>query len=574
MEEIRVMNSIKDILNIKCEQFKDKVAFLEKDDKLKKFIPMTYGKLKEEINGLGTVMLKKLKLSDKKIAVIGENSIKWYQTYMAVACGVGVIVPLDKELPENEILNLLNRAECKAIVYSSRKKEMIENIKDKLPKDMVFIEMGKEKSDKISYSYNELVKEGCNLVDTGEDEYINLEIDREKFSILLFTSGTTAEAKGVMLSHKNICANIYSAYNIVPMFGKYTCLSILPMHHTYEMTLSYLLMTSLGGTIAICEGLKYVSKNIKEIKPDFLVVVPALIEVLSKKIDKRVKEQGKENVVKFIGKFAGGLNKIGIDIRKSVFKEIHESFGGNLKYIFCGAAPLDKDLAKKMERYGFTFLQGYGLTECSPLIAGNTLKDREPGTVGKAVYGDDIRIDLSGNNDENSNIGEIMVKGDNIFLGYYKDEKETKKVLKKGWFYTGDIGYFDLRGNLVVTGRSKNVIVTSNGKKIFPEELENLLNKINLVEESMVYGKKAKENSNELIVTARVTLNEEYIEETYASTRPTNEEIYNMIWEEIKKINRMMVPYKAIKKLEIKDEQFIKTTTMKIKRFEEIKGNK
>ncbi len=571
MEKEKIMDSLKDILNIKCNMYKNKVAFLEKDDKLKKFVPMTYGELKDNINGLGTIMIEKLNLSGEKIAVIGENSIKWYQTYMAVSCGVGIIVPLDKELPENEILNLLKRAECKAIVYSSRKKDIVENIKENLSDDLICIEMEKEKSDNISYSYDELVKEGKNLVDTGNDRYINVKINSDEFNILLFTSGTTAAAKGVMLSHKNICTDIFACYNIVPMFGKYTTLSILPMHHTYEMTLNYLFMTSVGGTIAICEGLKYIAKNIQEIRPDFLVAVPALIDNLVKKIDKKVKEEGKEKLVKTVGNIAGGLNKIGIDIRKSVFKEIHKSLGGNLKYIFCGAAPLDKELAKKLEKFGFTLLQGYGLTECAPLIAGNTLKDRELGTVGKAVCVDEIRIDLSENDDENSNIGEIIVKGDNVFLGYYNDEKETKKVLKKGWFYTGDIGYFDLKGNLVITGRSKNVIVTLNGKKIFPEELENLLNRIDLVSESMVYGEVSKTNKNELIVTARVTLDEEYIDDKYASKRPSDDELYQMVWEEIKKINRSVVAYKAIKKLEIKKEQFVKTTTMKIKRYEELK---
>ena len=574
MEQEKIMDSLKDLLSIRFDKYADKAAFIEKTDGSKDFNKVLYKEVKEDINALGTIMLEKFNLKGEKIAVIGENSSKWYETYLAVVCGVGIIVPLDKELPANEVLNLLKRADVKCIVYSTRRKELIEGIKNKLPKDMIFIEMSKGKSDEISYSFDELLNEGKELVDTGNTNYIDAKIDREAFNILLFTSGTTAASKGVMLSHKNLCADIYSCYDIVPMFGKYTCLSVLPLHHTLEFTLSYLFMTSIGGTIAICEGLKYIVKNLQELKPDFMVVVPELVEKMASRIEKTIEKQGKTKLVNFMGGVTSGLSKIGIDLRRTVFKEVQKNLGGNLKYFFCGGAPLDKEIHKKMERFGFKFLQGYGLTETSPLAAGNRLNDREPGTVGKAVYGDEIRIDLSDNEDENSNIGEIIIRGDNVFMGYYENEEETKKALRKGWFYTGDLGYFDLKGNLVIAGRNKNVIVTPNGKNIFPEEIEQLINKIPLVEESMVYGRSENGTGKDLIVSCKVTLNEEYIEEVYASTRPSDEELYKMIWEDIKKVNKLMAPYKSIKKLEIKHEPFVKTTTLKIKRFEELKKDK
>ena len=574
MEQEKIMDSLKDLLNVRFDKYADKAAFIEKTDDSKEFNKVLYKEVKENINALGTIMLEKFNLKGEKIAVIGENSSKWYETYLAVVCGVGIIVPLDKELPANEVLNLLKRSKAKCIVYSTRRKELIEGIKNKLPKDMIFIEMSKGKSDEISYSFDELLNEGKELVDTGNTNYIDAKIDREAFNILLFTSGTTAASKGVMLSHKNLCADIYSCYDIVPMFGKYTCLSVLPLHHTLEFTLSYLFMTSIGGTIAICEGLKYIVKNLQELKPDFMVVVPELVEKMASRIEKTIEKQGKTKLVNFMGGVTSGLSKIGIDLRRTVFKEVQKNLGGNLKYFFCGGAPLDKEIHRKMERFGFKFLQGYGLTETSPLAAGNRLNDREPGTVGKAVYGDEIRIDLSDNEDENSNIGEIIIRGDNVFMGYYENEEETKKALRKGWFYTGDLGYFDLKGNLVIAGRNKNVIVTPNGKNIFPEEIEQLINKIPLVEESMVYGKSENGTGKDLIVSCKVTLNEEYIEEVYASTRPSEEELYKMIWKEIKKVNKLMAPYKSIKKLEIKHEPFVKTTTLKIKRFEELKKNK
>ncbi|MDD3304083.1 MAG: AMP-binding protein [Clostridia bacterium] len=575
MEEIKYVESLKDIINVRCDMFKDKVAFLEKEDGSKEFRKIKYSQVKEDVNALGTIMLKKLNLKDKKIAVIGENSYRWYATYMAVACGVGIIVPLDKELPSNEIQNLMERSEASCIVYSSRKKDLIEEIRGNLPKDIIYIEMSKKNSDDFSYSYDELVEEGKELVDTGVTEYIDTKIDRDEFKILLFTSGTTAASKGVMLCHKNICTDIAACYHLVPEMGEFTYLSVLPIHHTYEFSLVYIYGTFIGATIGICEGLKYVAKNMKEIRPNVLFAVPALIEKLSAKIDKAIADTGKEKVIRTAGKVAIGLSKIGLDFRRKLFKSVQENFGGKLTHIFCGAAPIDKDIIEKLESYGFKFFQGFGVTEASPLIAGTPKDGRVAGTCGKAVYGTEVRIDLSKNEDENSNIGEIIAKGDNIMIGYYNDEEKTAEALKGGWFYTGDLGYFDIKGNLVITGRTKNVIVTSNGKNIYPEELETLINRIPLVNESMVYGAKDPKNKQELIVTAKVTLDEEYIEATYGSTKPSDDAIYKEIWEEIKKINRSLVSYKAIKKLEVKKDDFIKTTTMKIKRFAELeKDNK
>ena len=572
MEELKDLQSLKDIINIRYDLVLDKTAFIEKESGTDSFRNITYRELKNTINGLGTYMLNNLNISGEKIAVIGENSYKWYSTYMAVACGVGIIVPLDKGLPENEILNLLERSEAKAIVYSHRKEEMIQNLREDLPEDMVYIDMQKEESDNTSLSFNKIVEEGIKMIEKGDRSFIGAKIDREAFSVLLFTSGTSDKSKGVMLSHKNLCANVYSCSCVVPTFGDYTCFSILPLHHTYEFTLDYLFMTAAGGTIGICQGLKYFTKDIKIIKPDFVLCVPAFIERISKTIEKNIKETGKQSVIKVVQKVANGLSKVGIDFRRKIFKQVQDSFGGKLKYLFCGAAPLDPELIDVMESYGFNFLQGYGLTETSPLVSGTSLKFDANGTVGKAVEGVEIRIDLSENENENSNIGEIIVKGDNVMLGYYNDPKATKEAIRDGWFHTGDLGYFNLSGNLVITGREKNVIVTANGKNIFPEEIESLINKMPYVSESMVYGKKKDKYSKDVIVAVRVTLDNEVIEEKYGKDNVNYVEIYEEIVEEIKRINRMLSTYKAVKELEIKKEDFIKTTTMKIKRKEEIKN--
>ena len=570
MEELKDLQSLKDIINIRFEKFLDKAAFIEKEPNRKEFEKITYKQVRDKINGLGTYMLNDLNLKGEKIAVLGENSSRWFMSYMAVACGVGIVVPLDKGLPENEILSLLKRCGAKAIIYSSRRNEVIQAIKKDLPEDMVYIDMNKAESDDVSLSFDRIAEKGLDEINAGDLSYINMPIDNKEFSILLFTSGTSDKSKGVMLSHKNLCANIYSCSCVVPTFGNYTCFSILPLHHTYEFTLDYLFMTAAGGTIGICQGLKYFNKDIKIIKPDFVLAVPAFIERINKAIEKNIKETGKESTINFVKKMANGFSKFGLDFRRKIFAKVHEQFGGNLKYLFCGAAPLEAELVTKMESYGFKFLQGYGLTETSPLVAGTTLTLHAPGTVGKAVEGVDIRIDLSENENENSNIGQIIVKGDNVMLGYHDDPQATKKALKNGWFYTGDLGYFDLRGNLVITGREKNVIVTSNGKNIFPEELESLINKVPLVGESMVYGKKRNNSDKDVIVALRITLDKEQMEEKFGKNMPSDAEIYGIISEEIKRINRMMSPYKAVKELEIKKDDFIKTTTMKIKRKEEI----
>ena len=563
MEELKNLQSLKDIINIRYDLVLDKTAFIEKEAGKDKFENITYREIKNKINGLGTYMLNKLNITGEKIAVIGENSHKWYATYMAVACGVGIIVPLDKGLPENEILSLIERSGVKAIVYSHRRSETIQNLREDLPEDMIYIDMQKEKSDKEALSMDEIIAEGIKMIEKGDRSYIDAKIDREAFSVLLFTSGTSDKSKGVMLSHKNLCANVYSCSCVVPTFGKYTCFSILPMHHTYEFTLDYLFMTAAGGTIGICQG----------IKPDFVLCVPAFIERISKTIEKNIKDTGKAKMIKVVQKVATGFNKLGIDFRRKVFKQVQDGFGGNLKYLFCGAAPLDPELIDVMESYGFNFLQGYGLTETSPLVSGTSLKFDANGTVGKAVEGVEIRVDLSKNEDENSNIGEVIVKGDNVMLGYYNDPKATKEALKDGWFYTGDLGYFNVAGNLVITGRKKNVIVTANGKNIYPEEIENLINKLPFVAETMVYGKIKDKKSKDVIVAARVTLDREAIEQKYeAENIPSDYEIYDIILEEIKRINRMLSTYKNVKELEIKKDEFIKTTTMKVKRKEEIKN--
>lgn len=570
MQKVENIKTLKDIILKRCDLYTGKTAIIEKDKKTNKFEEIKYDQVKDDVLSLGTSLLLKLKLENEKIAVIGENSYKWFVTYMATVCGTGIIVPLDKELPGNEILNLLKRSKAKCIVYSSKKKEVVDELRKDLPKDMIYVEMDKEESDEIAYSFDKLILEGKELIDTGNHEYINKKIDPNEFKVLLFTSGTTSQSKGVMLSHGNLASNVNSIEHVYGELANKRFLSFLPIHHTYEFTITYLTVLSCGGTVGICEGLKYIVQNLVELKPEAISCVPLLVDNIKRKLEKGINKENKQGLVKNMMKMTSFLGNAKIDVRRKLFKKIHENLGGKLKHILAGAAPMDKETIDFMEGLGFVVLQGYGLTETSPLVAGTPLNNRKSGTVGIPVKDVEVRIDLK--EDEVENSGEIMVKGPNVMLGYYEDEAETKKVLKKGWFYTGDIGYFDNSGNLVIAGRTKNVIVTSNGKNIYPEEIENLINKIPLVSESMVYG--FGDDPNNITVAVKLTLDEEYIEETYASNRPSDEKIYELIWEEIKSVNRKLVPYKAVKKLEIKKDEFKKTTTLKIKRFEELNKSK
>ena len=450
------------------------------------------------------------------------------------------------------------------LVYSNKKSEIIKQIEKKLPKDIELISMEKNTEDRICL--DDLIAEGKNLINKGEKDYIQKKINPEVFSILIFTSGTSSKSKGVMLSNKNLVANfkgIYASYKelIVKKF-----FSFLPMHHTYEFTITYLCMLGTGGTIGICRGLKYIMEDLKTMKPECMCCVPLLVENIKKKISKTIKKEGKEKLVKSVIAATSMLGPAKIEARRKLFKQIHENFGGNLKYILCGAASVEPLTAEFMEELGFVFMTGYGLTEASPLIAGTTVKHRTIGTVGVPLSNVEVRIDIT---DKEENTGEIIAKGDNIMLGYYEDEDSTSMALRKGWLYTGDLGKFDNKGNLVITGRCKNVIVTRNGKNIYPEELENKINNIPLVSESMVYG--YVDEKNNIIVTARVTLDEEYITETYKEARPKDNELRDMVWESIKNINHKLTPYKSIKKLEIKKGDFVRTTTLKVKRHEEIK---
>ena len=567
MEEIKQLNSLKDIVNTRLDLNLDKTAFIQRNNDKEGYKYIKYDEVKNSINALGTYLLNKLDLKGKKIALIGENSFEWYISFMAVICGVGIICPIDKNAIENDISQIINESDIDCIIYSESVKDKIYNIKEELDSNIIYINMNSNVSTKKELSLYKIIESGLDLIKKGNNDYINANIDNESCSAILYTS-SKENGIGIMLSHKNFCSNLYSCTSNFPNLYKYTCMSVLPISNTFEFVIDYLYMTAIGGNIGICSSLENFSQDIKIIKPDFMLIAPAIADKFNRIIEKQVIENDSANKVKVLKKFAEGISKLGVDFRRHLFSKVHENFGGRLKYIICGISQLDVELIYKLESYGFNFIQCYGQTEATALISSTSMDKYIPGTVGKAVDGVDIRIDLSKNVDENSNVGQVIVNGQNVMLGYFNAGEDSKKVLKKDWLYTGDLGYYDLRGNLVIIGRIENVIKIED-KQVNPEELEGLLNRLPLIEQSMVYARK-NTKSKENIITARIRLDNEEIKAKFKDKNPTPKELYTFILAEIKRINRMMPSYKVIKEIEIKENDFSKSTNFKIIRRKEL----
>ncbi len=558
--------NIKEMFNASVEKYSNNIAIMEKFDHKQPYKEITYNEFHEDVVGFGTGLIELLGLKNKPVIIIGENTYHWYVSYMALLCGAGIAVPVDKELPENELENLIIRSKAEAVIYSKRKKETIQKIKSKVENVKFFIEMySEDELTENSVGMQSVITIGKQLVKTGNKKFSKIEIDPEEFKVLIFTSGTTSQSKGVMICNRNLVDNIYGALSYAFMDEHDRFLSILPLHHTYESTIGFLMPIYGGSSIAVCEGLKYIQANLKEAKPSCLLTVPILVENLYKKITANIAKSKKEALVSSMIHVTNALKSVNVDIKRKVFSDIYEALGGNIRLIVCAAAPIDAKIGKWLDDIGIFFLQGYGLTETAPISAFTPDFKPKIGSTGKPVLCAKIKIDNPNENGE----GEILIKSTTLMLGYYENEEATKEAIVDGWFHSGDIGYLDSENYLYITGRCKNVIVTQNGKNIYPEEIELLLGKIPYIKECMVYGKD-EEKGKELIITAKVIPDLEKIEEKLGE-KPTEEQIYSTIWEEIKLLNRTLTSYKSIKKLEIKHDEFVKTTTMKIKRHEEIK---
>ena len=554
---------IKGIIYNSAKQYASNIAFIlkHKKDKEITYENITYKKLLEDINAFGT-KLYEMGFKNKRIAIVGRNRYEWVVAHLANLLGGIVSVPLDKELQVDELESCLERSKADVVVFDEKYVENIEEIKRRGNTNLQeYICM----TEKDGYSnFWDLKEKGKKLLKQGEKEYTKVKIDEDKMAILLFTSGTTSKSKAVMLSQHNIASNVYAMLLVERFLPTDVNLAFLPFHHIFGST-EMIVMLASGLATAFPDGLRYVAQNLKEYKVSLFVGVPLLVEAIYRNIEKEIEKQGKTKLINMAKKISNILLKFHIDIRKKLFKPVLDALGGHMRFIISGGAPLDKRVAQGFNELGIELAQGYGLTETSPVIAAENAYKKRSGSIGFPM--DNIELEIV-DKDENG-IGELRVKGPNVMLGYYDNEEETRKVIRDGWFYTGDLGYIDKDGFIFLTGRQKDMIVLKNGKKVFPEELEVLINRLDLVEECIVYGMPDEKDKNDLKLSVKVVYNKDVAKEKYPNA--TEDELRKVIWEKIKEINKTFPPYKYIKNMILTNEELIKTTTKKVKRQEEIK---
>lgn len=562
----REIKDLRDMVQTSAAFFGDKDLYVYKEDKQE--VHFSYNQLRDEVERFGTA-LNVLGIDEGRVAVIGETSAKVTVTYLGTVNAGGVIVPLDRELTEDQIPEFIERAECDMVVYSASFNGIITKMAAKMPHVKYYIPMKGE--DEIDHSlpsapvvmqFDEVLKLGEQALNEHNNSYYLHKIDLDKMCAIIFTSGTTGTSKGVMLSMRNLVAAADSSCKGVPYDSKTRLVSVLPQHHTYEMTCSHLAVINLGASEYINDSLKYTMRNFQNYKPTALVLVPLFVETVYKKIWDNIRKKGMEKKVRGLMKFSDTLLKMGIDLRGVFFKEIQAALGGEVKSMICGGAPISPQILKDFYSFGIVIFEGYGITECAPLVAVNPNGAAKFGSAGKPVHDEKVRIDK----DPAEDFGEIVVKGPNVMLGYYKDEAATKAAFthdmknfdNNGWFRTGDIGYIDNDGYIFITGRKKNVIILSNGKNVFPEELEEHLSHDPRIAESVIIG---REQNGETIITALVHPDYEKFE------GKSDDEIAAEIKEAVNDVNRTLPSFKHMTAVEVMKDEFEKTTSKKIKRY-------
>ncbi len=541
--------TIRSMLIKSAEKYAERDAFLL--DTKQGVFSVKYKKFKSDTDALAVALLEILNLKNKKIAICGKNSYEWCLSYMAVMSGVGVVVPTDKELSGEEMANILNMGRIDAVICDNQSAKKILSVIHRIEKRPVLISCEEREKDSLiplkfllQRGY-ELLAQGCSLPSADE-------INPDSLAVLLFTSGTTGVSKGVMLSNSNLCSDLEAVTHSVEIKEDDVSLSVLPLHHTYE-AIAFLMMIYKGGCISFCKGFRYLVYDFAQYKPTVFVSVPLILEKIHRRITEKIEKDGNQKKLKLLSLVSTAVSE---DKKRKIFEEIHALFGGRLRKIIVGAAALKKNVAEDFELFGVPVIIGYGLTECSPIIICNSDRERTTDSVGKPVKGVEVRIE----NKDEKGIGEIYVKGPMVMLGYYNNEEETSKVLSDGWFKTGDLGYKDRQGNYHLTGRSKNVIVTSTGKNIYPEEIELSLYKSPIVKECIVYSERDD------VITAEILPDKDEIMQKLKKDNLTEEEIYTATDSVVKAVNRKLPNYKRINRLIIRDREFNKTTTQKIKR--------
>lgn len=550
------IKNLKDMLKKSGEKYGEKNAYkirLEKN----KYKTYTHKDVRQMINYLGTRLID-LGLKNKRIAVIGENRYEWEIAYLSIVCGTGIVVPLDKSLPQNELEKVIERSGVEAIFYSEKYTDILKTIVGRgIGNLKTLISMDLKHHTEGIYSQNELISEGKKLVENGNKSFIDATIYNEKMSIMLFTSGTTSDSKIVALSHKNLVSNLMDIASSLDINSSDVFLSFLPLHHVFECTVGFLFSLYVGAETVFCDGIRYIVDNLKEYKVSVMASVPAIYERIFKIIRREI--AGSNNLEEILEN-EEKYKKSSMEEKKKVFKDIHDMLGGNIKLLISGAASLDKEIEEKYRNLGLNLVQGYGLTETSPVIGIGTNKYHKVGSIGKTVPSVEAKV-VDCNKE---GIGELIVKGPNIMIGYYQNEEATKKAIVDGWFYTGDLARIDEEGYIFICGRKKNVIVLKNGKNIYPEEMENLINKIEGVEESFIYGKQLSSDKENIKIYAKIVYDEEIVKNAYKVQ--SKEEIHREIANKIREINSLMPKYKAIRGFSLTKEPLIKTTTNKLKR--------
>lgn len=554
------ITDLKDMLNKTNELYGKNIAYKIKIEE-NKYITYTHKEVRNMINELGTSLIN-MGLKNKRIAVIGENRFEWEIAYLAIVCGVGIVVPLDKSLPENELKNLIKKSNVEAIFCSGKYVETLEKIKySGIGKLKHIISMDLIENKEGIYSQKELIETGKILLENGDREYIDAKINPKEMSIMLFTSGTTSEPKIVALSHENICTNLMDIGSILDVNSEDVILSILPLHHVFECTVGFLFSYYKGAKTVFSDGIRHVIENLKEYNVSVMACVPAVYERIFKIIRKNFEKEGTlEEILQKEEKYRNST----MQEKKEIFKDIHNMLGGNIKLFISGAAALDNEIEEKYRLLGLNMVQGYGLTETSPVIGVGNNKYHKIGSIGKAVPSVEVKI----KNPDSDGVGELLVKGKSVMLGYYENEEANKNAFENGWFCTGDLARIDEEGYIFICGRKKNVIVLKNGKNIYPEEMENLTNRIEGVKESFIFGKQKAEDKDDIKIFVKIVYDREIVKEVY--NVETDEEIYNALSKEVKQVNSLMPKYKAIRGIILTEEPLIKTATNKIKRQENL----
>ena len=568
---MHAVTDLKDMLRYSAEHYGDLALFRQKFPGEDGFRDITFRQVQEDVNALGTAMLD-LGLKGKHIGVIGKNCYEWTESYLAVTGGVGIIVPLDKELLEDELKQLVLKGELSAVITVENKHyEIFKRIRESGETGLEYvINAAMEEDESVSkgfLSWGKLREAGRARVAAGERSFVDAQILNRDLAVILFTSGTTGTAKGVMLSNRNLVLDTIISQALLEVRTGDIFFSILPLHHTYECTATFLECLYTGATMAFCQGLRYMVRDLKELKPTMFLAVPVIYENFFNKIVRNVRAQGKEKQLMTLLRVNKVTKRFGFDISRKATEQIRDVFGGNIRTLITGGAPLDGAIMDFFCDIGFRAVQGYGLTECSPIIALNpdVRKYMKNASAGHLLPHTECKIV---DQDENG-VGEICFRGPTVMMGYYKDPEKTAEVLDAdGWFYTGDLGYLDEDNYVFITGRKKNVIITGNGKNVFPEELEFYVMKSPYIEECMVWGDETNEDPLKRGIYATVRVNKEEIAEKFGENY-TQKQLEEFIDREIDKVNEELPLFKKINHVVLRDREFDKTTAMKIRRFVE-----